>query len=119
MLLGFLILLSCQLAGEWLMLVLGLPIPGPVAGMLILFAGLLWYGEVPAALRFPAEGLIRYLTLLFVPAGVGLVQHFELLGNEWLVVALTLVSSTFLTMLATAMIFRAVYPGPEKDAADG
>lgn len=119
MLLGFLILLSCQLAGEWLMLALGLPIPGPVAGMLILFAGLLWYGEVPPALRFPAEGLIRYLTLLFVPAGVGLVQHFELLGNEWLVVALTLVSSTFLTMIATAMIFRAVYPGPEEDSADG
>ncbi len=119
MLWGFLILLGCQLAGELLMLLLGLPIPGPVAGMLILFLGLLWYGEVPASLRLPAEGLIRYLALLFVPAGVGLVQHLGLIASEWLVIVLTLISSTFVAMLVTALVFRALYPRTDEDSGHG
>ena len=118
MLWGFLLLLSCQLAGELLMLLLGLPIPGPVAGMLILFLGLLWYGEVPASLRLPAEGLIRYLALLFVPAGVGLIQHFELLAQEWLVILLTLISSTLVTLVFTALVFRALYPRTPVEASN-
>lgn len=118
MLTGFLILLLCQLAGELLMMISGLPIPGPVAGMLILFLGLLWYGEVPACLRPAAEGLLRYLALLYVPVGVGLIQHFDLLAQEWLVMLLTLISSTLVTLVFTAWIFRALYPQippPESD----
>ena len=103
---GFLILLLCQLAGEWLMVWLGIPIPGPVAGMLILLFGLMIYGKVPDFLRVPAEGLIRHLSLLFIPAGVGLMVFAQLLSDYWLLVLLSLVISTFLTLFLTAWMMQ-------------
>ncbi len=103
---GFLILLLCQLAGEWLMVWLGIPIPGPVAGMLILLIGLMIYGKVPDFLRVPAEGLIRHLSLLFIPAGVGLMVFAQLLSDYWLLVLLSLVISTFLTLFLTAWMMQ-------------
>lgn len=103
---GFLILLMCQLAGEWLMVWLGIPIPGPVAGMLLLFMGLIIYGKVPAFLRVPAEGLIRHLSLLFIPAGVGLMVFAQLLAQYWLLVVLSLVISTLLTLVLSAWLMQ-------------
>ena len=111
MLVGLCILLTCQLLGELIILLLGLPVPGPVVGMLLLFTGLVFYGEVPESLRLPAEGLIRYLALLFVPAGVGLIQHLELVQQEWLALLLTLIASTFLTLLVTGLVFQRLLPG--------
>lgn len=103
---GMLILLFCQLLGEWLMVALGAPIPGPVAGMLILWLGLLVYGKVPDALRLPAEGLIRHLSLLFIPAGVGLMVFAELLAAHWLVVLSSLLGSTLITLVLTAWMMQ-------------
>ena len=103
---GFLILLLCQLAGEWLMVWLGIPIPGPVAGMLILLIGLMIYGKVPNFLRVPAEGLIRHLSLLFIPAGVGLMVFAQLLAQYWLLVVLSLLVSTLLTLILTAWLMQ-------------
>ena len=105
---GMLILLFCQLLGEWLMVFLGAPIPGPVAGMLILWLGLLVFGKVPDALRVPAEGLIRHLSLLFIPAGVGLMVFAELLAAHWLVVLSSLIGSTLITLMLTAWMMQSL-----------
>jgi putative effector of murein hydrolase LrgA (UPF0299 family) len=46
--LGYLTLIfCCQLLGELVVTALGLPVPGPVLGMALLFAGLLAYGSIP------------------------------------------------------------------------
>lgn len=103
---GVLILLLCQLAGELLMVWLGVPIPGPVAGMLILLLGLMIYGKVPDALRVPSEWLIRHLSLLFIPAGVGLMVFAELLAQHWLLVILSILVSTVLTLILTAWMMQ-------------
>lgn len=101
--LGFLtLLLCCQLAGELIVLVSGLPLPGPVVGMAILFAGLLVRGEVPDGLQELAAGLLRHLSLLFVPAGVGVLLHLALISTEWLAISLSLVLSTAVTVAVTA-----------------
>lgn len=105
MLSGVLILLGCQLAGELIVVALGLPVPGPVMGMLLLVVGLLlWRRQVPEALRRVAETLLGHLALLFVPAGVGLMVHFDLLAREWLVLAATLILSTAITMAFTGWV---------------
>lgn len=103
---GMLVLLLCQLAGEWLMVWLGIPIPGPVAGMLLLLVGLMVYGKVPDFLRLPAEGLIRHLSLLFIPAGVGLMLFAELLSQHWLLVFLSLLLSTLITLILTSWMMQ-------------
>ena len=66
--LGYLTLIfCCQLLGELVVTALGLPVPGPVLGMALLFAGLLTYGSVPADLASTADALLSNLSLLFVP----------------------------------------------------
>ena len=98
------VILVCQLAGESLVLALGLPLPGPVIGMVLLFAGLLLRGGIPAGLGSVGGALLDNLSLLFVPAGVGVMLHGPLIGQDWLAVSVALVVSTLATVLVTAWL---------------
>jgi putative effector of murein hydrolase LrgA (UPF0299 family) len=105
--LGFLtILLVCQLAGEVIVAATGLPVPGPVLGMALLFAGLAVHGKVPDGLQATAGGLLQHLSLLFVPAGVGVMVHLPLLADQAGPIAAALVGSTVLTIIVTALIVQ-------------
>ncbi len=98
------LLLACQLTGEVLSLFLRLPVPGPVLGMLLLFVGLLIKRGVPSGLARTAEGLLEHLSLLFVPAGVGVMLHISLLVDQWAALSVALIFSTALTIVATALV---------------
>jgi len=98
---GMTVLLVCQLAGEVTARALNLPAPGPVLGMLLLFGMLLWRGA-PDWLDQVGQGLLRLLPLFFVPAGVGIMNHVQLMRAEWLAIAVTLLVSTVITMIVTA-----------------
>lgn len=102
----FTLLLVCQLAGELLVRLLDLPLPGPVLGMLFLFVGLLLRGEVPDELAKTSQFLLSHLSLLFVPAGTGIMLHVARIQAEWLPLLVALLASTFLTMLVTALVMR-------------
>ncbi len=106
LIMGMSVLLTCQFLGELLARGLTLPIPGPVFGMVILLVGLMIRGKVPASLRLTGEGLLRYLTLLFVPAGVGLMVHFALIGVDFWPILITLVVSTALTLGVTGWVLE-------------
>lgn len=107
--LGFVtLLLVCQLLGEIIARLLNLGLPGPVVGMLILFAGLMARGGVPDDLQRTAQGLLQHLSLLFVPAGVGVVTHVSLVAEEWLPITTSLVVSTVLTIAVTALVMVAM-----------
>ena len=98
------LLLLCQLAGELAARLLHLPVPGPVLGMLLLFAGLLLRGGVPAAVQETAGGLLRHLSLLFVPAGVGVMVHVTRLETEALPIIVALFVSTLFGIAVTAKL---------------
>lgn len=100
------ILLLCQLAGEALVRLFGLAVPGPVIGMVLLFAGLAIGGGASAALADTAGGILKNLSLLFVPAAVGIIQHAGRIRAEWLAIAVALIVSTLLTMAVAAAAFR-------------
>ncbi|HYG87891.1 MAG TPA: CidA/LrgA family protein [Azospirillum sp.] len=102
------ILLVCQLVGEVTARVLTLPVPGPVLGMLLLFLGLLVRGGVPRSMTDTAGGLLRNLSLLFVPAGVGVVAHLSRLADEALPIAAALIGSTLLSIAVTAWVMAAL-----------
>jgi len=97
-------ILACQLAGEFIVTSLDIPIPGPVLGMLLLFVFLLIRGQVPQPLAEVADTLLRNLSLLFVPAGVGVMLHFELLGSDAVPLAVALLLSTLATIAVTALL---------------
>lgn len=108
MLHAFAILLSLQLAGEALVRAVGSPLPGPVIGMALLFLFLVARIPLPQATQETSDGLLKHLSLLFVPAGVGVVQQLPLLGAEgWKLLLVILVSIT-LSLAATAITFAAL-----------
>ncbi|WP_153108851.1 CidA/LrgA family protein [Propionivibrio limicola] len=98
------LLLLFQLGGELFVRLLGLPIPGAVIGMSLLFLTLLVRGEASHALKKDTSALLQHLSLLFVPAGVGIMLHLQRVGREWLPITLALVISTFLGMAVAAGI---------------
>ncbi|WP_296062234.1 CidA/LrgA family protein [uncultured Amphritea sp.] len=106
MLIGFLILLVFQFAGELVVTLTGMPVPGPVVGMVFLLVALVVNGSVPYYLRIPGEALLKHLALLFVPAGVGLMTHFGLLKQDWLAILVALIVSTAVTIIVTALILN-------------
>jgi putative effector of murein hydrolase LrgA (UPF0299 family) len=114
---GIATLLFCQLLGEVAVRGLGLPIPGPVVGLVLLVA-LLWaanrrFGDdrltaATAPLGRVADGLLASLALLFVPAGVGVVQYLGLISAEATAIGAALVLSTLATLVATVATFVAL-----------
>ncbi len=116
MLHAILILLGCQLAGEILARGFALPVPGPVIGMALLFAGLQLRARLkPAAadigtlpLGAVAAFLLANLSLLFVPAGTGIIRQTAVLTANGPGLIIALVGSTALTLIVTALVFVAV-----------
>lgn len=101
------LLLACQLAGEAITMVTGVPVPGPVIGMVLLFIGLMIRGGVPDGLQQTATGVLNHLSLLFVPAGVGVMAHLGLLEAEWDALLVAVVGSTVATIAVTALVMKA------------
>jgi holin-like protein len=108
------LLLLFQLAGEVIVQFFALPVPGPVIGMALLFATLVARGGVPDELRNTASNLLQHLSLLFVPAGAGVMVHFARLGDEWPAIVVALVVSTFVTLAVTGLLLCALLRRREK-----
>lgn len=100
------ILLFCQLIGELLVRLLHVPVPGPVAGMALLLGAFVIRGAVPDDLRLASRNLLMNLSLLFVPAGVGIMVHMDRVRDEWPVLAGALFLATAVTVIVTALVFR-------------
>jgi holin-like protein len=102
----FATLLVFQSIGEGLAHALSLPIPGPVIGMLLLLVYLMFKRDAAAKLAPTSMELLRHLSLLFVPAGVGIMVHAQRVSAEWLPIAVALVSSTVVSIAVTAAVVR-------------
>ncbi|HMN22149.1 MAG TPA: CidA/LrgA family protein [Ottowia sp.] len=104
---GFAWLLVLQLLGEVLERGLGLPFPGPVIGMALLIPALRW-PAVRESVADVARFLLGHLSLLFVPVGVGVITHLEVLREHGLRLALVIVLSTWIGLAVTALVLRAL-----------
>ena len=104
---GLTVLLACQLLGEVLIDLTDAPVPGPVVGMVLLFAWLQWRrppaesGTVRAA-----DGLLKHLQLFFVPAGVGIVAHAAVLREDALPITVALVVSWLAGLLLVGWVVQ-------------
>ena len=116
---GMAVLLAFQLIGEFVSRLLDLPLPGPVLGMICLFLFLLLNRRVPEALTKASEPLLANLSLLFVPAGVGVVLHLKRIGSEWFPLVTTLFVSTLVGMAVTALLMSWVMKLLHRGEQDG
>jgi holin-like protein len=108
------LILLCQLAGEAFVRGLRLPMPGPVVGLIILLLLLLARDHFTLLARGPLQddgveaasrGLLANLSLLFVPAGVGVVQELDLIVDHGIAFLGVLVISVLITLLVTVATF--------------
>ena len=110
------LLLVFQLAGEVIAQAFALALPGPVIGMALLFAALVLRGGPSHDLRRTAQGLLQHLSLLFVPAGTGIMLHFHRMADEWLPLVVSLLASTAITIAVTALLLQATSrPGQARE----
>lgn len=111
---AFCTLLGFELLGELIRDALHLPLPGPVAGMLLLTIWLAWrgralqpFGEAAATpLDQTAGALLEHMGLLFVPAGVGVIAEAGLLRQEWLPIMAGIIGSTVLSLMVTGLVMH-------------
>lgn len=101
-------ILILQLIGETLSRALGLPVPGPVLGLVLMVGLLIASRRFADLVRPTAQGLLSHLSLLFVPAGVGVVGHFATLGDQTAAILLAVLGSTVLAITVGALVFAAV-----------
>jgi len=108
------LILLCQLAGEVFVRGLALPIPGPVIGLMLLLVLLMARDRFAVLARGPLQGdgvesasrgLLANLSLLFVPAGVGVVQKLDLVAEHGIAFLGVLAVSVLVTLLVTVATF--------------
>jgi holin-like protein len=110
------LILLCQLTGEIAVRGFSLPVPGPVVGLLLLLLLLLGRDRILVLARGPrlraveatGNALLSHLSLLFVPAGVGLIQKIDVIADHGVAIAVVLALSVMLTLLATVAAFLLV-----------
>ena len=100
------LLLLCQLLGTVIARASGVPIPGPVFGLILLLALLVARSGPDPELHSTAQGLLRHLGLLFVPAGVGVVNELGVLRANALAIAIALPISTLLGLAITGLAMQ-------------
>lgn len=87
--------------GEILMRLGLVPVPGPVTGLVLLYLDLLRQGHLPDDLGRLADRMLALFGLLFVPAGVGVIAHADVLRAELVPILAAIVGGTVVTLLAT------------------
>lgn len=102
------LLLSFQLLGEVAAQTLALPLPGPVLGMAGLVVTFIVFPSLATRMADTANGLLAHLSLLFVPAGVGVITHLDLLADHGIALIAALVLSTLAAMFVAVFTFVAV-----------
>ncbi len=115
---GLALLLLLQAAGEALAHALALPVPGPVVGLVLLLVAL-----VLPVVREPVEAiaklLLAHLSLLFVPIGVGVITHLDVIVQYGVRLLVAIVLSTWAGLAVTALVFKAIdRPTPVPDSPE-
>jgi holin-like protein len=113
---GFTLLLLLQLAGEALVRAVALPLPGPVVGLMLALVLLRIWPRSFAVLKAAADLLLPHLSLLFIPAGVGVVMYLKALREDGWAITAAIVLSTWIGLAVTAWVAERLMrkPGAER-----
>ncbi|MBO9197519.1 CidA/LrgA family protein [Rhizobium sp. 16-449-1b] len=114
MVVGIGVLLAFQLLGEVLSYAVGGLVPWPVIGMALISMALILVGRTPSVSQFGQHTIatsnlfLANLGILFVPAGVGIIQHLDLVRDHGLAILATIIISTVATLVVTVGAFLGI-----------
>lgn len=102
------ITLGFQALGEFINRFLNIPIPGPVIGMVLLLAAFFLDDRLIERIRPTAGVLLANLSLLFVPAGVGIIRHGERFLTEGIAITFTIIITGIIVMAVTVLVTKGI-----------
>ena len=116
MLIAIFTILVLQLIGEAVQKYFNLSIPGPVIGLILMLLTLMMTNSKKLNMLTPlrtniintSETLLSYLSLLFVPIGVGVVMHLQLLEMQLLRILVVILIGTMSTIIFTSLVFSKI-----------
>ena len=104
------LLILLQLIGESIVQVSGLPVPGAIIGLILLYAILIWRGEISDEMSRTSSFLLQNLGVLFVPAGVGVIAYLPMIATQWWIILLVLFVSVCATVAVTGLVVTRLSP---------
>lgn len=102
---GLLLLVLFQLLGT-VIAYLGVALPGPVIGMLLLLVALLLLRRVPEPLKVTSAQLLKYLPLMLIPPAVGIMSQWSVMMSSALAISVALLGSLLISIPLTAWILQ-------------
>ncbi|MCI5528999.1 MAG: CidA/LrgA family protein [Blautia sp.] len=103
----WIILLFCAL-GEGFRVLLPLPIPASVYGLILLLVALLTGSIKLERVEETADFLVEIMPVMFIPAGVGLLTAWGVLQPIWLPVVVITILTTVIVMVVTGRVTQFV-----------
>lgn len=95
----FFIIIFFSVLGEGIRIFAHLPIPGSILGILFLFLAFEMHLVDPEKIGATGDFLLNNLAILFVPAGVGLLEYFDDIASIWPILLGAVVVCSIVTMV--------------------
>ena len=113
MLRSLFIIFFYQLLGEAIQKFFEINIPGPVIGLILLLLTFIFFSKkftqskkIIKEISTISHQIINYLSLLFVPIGVGVVMHINYLGDNLFTIFSIIIIGTLATLVFTAIVME-------------
>jgi holin-like protein len=113
MLRSLFIIFFYQLLGEAIQKFFDINIPGPVIGLILLLLTFIFFSKkftqskkIIKEISAISHQIINYLSLLFVPIGVGVVMHINYLGDNLFTIFSIIIIGTLATLVFTAIVME-------------
>src|SRR5260370_27037416 len=104
------LIIVMQLIGESIVQVSGLPVPGAIIGLVLLYVILVLRGKIPDEMSRTSGFLLQNLGALFVPAGVGVIAYLPMIATQWWSILLVLLVSVTATIAITGLAVPRLSP---------
>lgn len=109
------IIFGIYLLGVLITDITGVPIPGNVIGMVILFLVLYLKVIKVEQISTISNFFLEHLAFFFIPAGVGLISSFSVIKNIWLQLLIVCFVTTAITMICTGLVVQKIANKKEGD----
>lgn len=102
------IIFAVYLMGEVTAMLLPIPIPGNIMGMLLMFIGLTLKWIKMKHVQTVGKFLLSHMAFLFIPAGVSIIESVALIKDDWFKILMVCVLTTIITFAATGITAKSV-----------
>ena len=113
------IIMFVTFLGEFLHCLIPLPIPASIYGLLLMLAGLMTKVIKLEQVKIAADFLIEIMPMMFIPAGVGLLNAWDTLKPVLIPIIVILFVSTIVVMGVSGKVTQTMIEAEERKKNEG